>query len=320
MRIRKCGAKYRFDFKLLRRWVELAQKCGMKYFEMSHLFTQWGAKFTPKIEVMVAGRLEKLFGWHQAAASLEYKDFLDQFLPALKCFLKRLKIADVTYFHVSDEPWDACLESYQAAMELVKNHLRNFKIIDAASHAEFFTRGIVALPVVGEAEMDKFMDLPIKERWTYYCGGHELPCSNRLHTMPLAANRIIGVLLYVYKVDGFLHWGYNFWNSGLSRRFCQVLGSEVDWDYNSGDGYLVYPGSEGPLSSQRYEVFYQGLQDLRALETLETALGREEVLTMINQLAGMQIKMDKFPLNNEFPEQLRREINRRLAGCDTKKA
>ena len=132
--------------------------------------------------------------------------------------------------------------------------------------------------------------------------------------------RIIGVLLYVYKVDGFLHWGYNFWNSGLSRRFCQVLGSEVDWDYNSGDGYLVYPGSEGPLSSQRYEVFYQELQDLRALETLETALGREEVLTMINQLAGMQIKMDKFPLNNEFPEQLRREINRRLAGCDTKKA
>ena len=122
MRIRKCGAKYRFDFKLLRRWVELAQKCGMKYFEMSHLFTQWGAKFTPKIEVMVAGRLEKLFGWHQAAASLEYKVFLDQFLPALKCSLKRLKIADVTYFHVSDEPWDACLESYQAAMELVKNH------------------------------------------------------------------------------------------------------------------------------------------------------------------------------------------------------
>ena len=58
VRIRKCGAKYRFDFKLLRRWVELAQKCGMKYFEMSHLFTQWGAKFTPKIEVMVAGRLE----------------------------------------------------------------------------------------------------------------------------------------------------------------------------------------------------------------------------------------------------------------------
>ncbi|MEG1979266.1 MAG: DUF4091 domain-containing protein, partial [Victivallaceae bacterium] len=319
VKIRKNGAKYSFDFKLLRRWVELAQKCGMKYFEMSHLFTQWGAKFTPKIEVQVNGRVEKLFGWHQAATSPEYKDFLDQFLPALKRFLGRSKIAEVTYFHVSDEPWDACLESYQAATELVKNHLRNFKIIDAASHAEFFTRGIVELPVVGESEMDKFADLPIKERWTYYCGGHELPCSKRLHTMPLAANRIIGVLLYIYQVEGFLHWGYNFWNSGLSRRFCQVLSSEVDWDYNSGDGYLVYPGADGPLDSQRYEVFYQGLQDLRALNALEAAVGREAVVALINRVAGMSVKMDKFPLDNHFPEDLRREINQLLAESSTKK-
>ena len=41
--------EYSFDFSLLDRWVDLARRCGIHKFEMSHLFTQWGAKFTPKI-------------------------------------------------------------------------------------------------------------------------------------------------------------------------------------------------------------------------------------------------------------------------------
>ena len=33
----------------LEKFVELARGCGIKYFEMAHLFSQWGAKCAPKI-------------------------------------------------------------------------------------------------------------------------------------------------------------------------------------------------------------------------------------------------------------------------------
>ena len=36
--------EYRFDFSELKRWIDLCKKCGIEYYEMSHLFSQWGAR------------------------------------------------------------------------------------------------------------------------------------------------------------------------------------------------------------------------------------------------------------------------------------
>ena len=45
--------EYSFSFDKLRRWVKMARRCGIVWFEMSHLFSQWGAKYAPKIEGML---------------------------------------------------------------------------------------------------------------------------------------------------------------------------------------------------------------------------------------------------------------------------
>jgi hypothetical protein len=49
--VSKNGDKYTFDFTLLDKWVALCRKYGIEYFEMSHLFTQWGVGYCPKIIV-----------------------------------------------------------------------------------------------------------------------------------------------------------------------------------------------------------------------------------------------------------------------------
>lgn len=36
--------------------------------------------------------------------------------------------------------------------------------------------------------------------------------------MPSARNRILGCQLWRNKAKGFLHWGFNFYNDGLSHR------------------------------------------------------------------------------------------------------
>lgn len=311
--IKKKGTTYSFCFKRLKRWIQLARKNGIRYFEISHLFTQWGAKCCPKIVANVDGKEEKIFGWHTSATSQEYRDFLAAFLSRLTAFLRREKIADDCYFHISDEPNESCLENYREASAILKPLLKGFKVIDAASHPEFFTEGLVELPVPVESELDKFMDLNLPERWTYYCGGPELPYSNRMHTMPAAANRIMGVLLYLYQQNGFLHWGYNFWNTLVSRRVADPLSLEPDYGYNNGDACLVYPGVDGPLSSVREEVFFEGLQDLRALELLESLQGRERVVSLIREIAGYDLSMNKFPTDAEFLLKLRETVNSGIA-------
>lgn len=62
LEIEKNGNEYNFNFDKLDRWIDLALNHGIKYFEMAHLFTQWGALACPKIIVKVDGQEEKLFG------------------------------------------------------------------------------------------------------------------------------------------------------------------------------------------------------------------------------------------------------------------
>ncbi len=314
VKVKVTNGQYSFDFSLLKRWIRLALKCGVKYFEMSHLFTQGGAKSAPKVTAEVDGKKEqRIFGWETAATSAEYTAFLDAMLPELVSFLKKQGIAENCYFHISDEPNGEQVEQYKAVSRIVCKHLDGFRVLDAASHTQYFTDGLIKLPVPCEFALNDFLPLDIPERWTYYCGGPDLPYSNRLHCMPASANRIMGTLLYIYDVDGFLHWGYNFWNSGRSRRACDPLSVEPDHDYHSGDQCLVYPGPEGPLDTMRSEVFYAGLQDLRALRLLESLAGRDVVLELIRKTAGQEVKIDNFPLVPSFLHDLRNAVNAGIA-------
>ena len=120
---------YSFDFEKLERWVALCQNKGVTYFEFSHLFTQWGAKHTPKIMADVNGQEQQIFGWATDASGETYRHFLGQFLPELDQLLKRIGIASCSYFHISDEPILEHFESYKKASDIVKTYLSDYPII-----------------------------------------------------------------------------------------------------------------------------------------------------------------------------------------------
>ena len=52
-----------FGFEKLRRWVAMCDKVGVQYFEISHLFTQWGAHHAPKIMANTDVGYQQIFGW-----------------------------------------------------------------------------------------------------------------------------------------------------------------------------------------------------------------------------------------------------------------
>lgn len=72
---------------------------------------------------LVDGKEERIFGWHTPAVG-EYTRFLQAFLPRLVEKLKEWGIAEVTYFHISDEPREEHLETFKAAKESLGNIVR----------------------------------------------------------------------------------------------------------------------------------------------------------------------------------------------------
>jgi len=292
----------------------MGKSLGFREFGMSHLFTQWGACFTPKIVCSLPDGSEvKQFGWHVASDDPAYGEFLAALMPQLFAVLRECGVEERCFFSISDEPSETHLESYGKAVKLVTPLLEGHPTVEALSDFSFFERGLVKHPVPANNHIEPFVG-KVEKLWSYYCCGQQELVPNRLIAMPSARNRIMGTLCYVYDLAGFLHWGFNFYYSQYSRRLIDPFAcTDSDGVFPGGDPFLVYPGENGePLDSIRHEVFADGLQDLRALELLEVKLGREGVLEFLKEGRDESFRMTDYPRDPEFLLELRPRIYRRL--------
>ncbi len=312
---RKNGG-FSFDFSLLEKFIDLASMCGITHFEMSHLFTQWGAEATPKIVVNTKNGPEKMFGWHVPSDSLRYREFLSALLPELCGFLKRKGLSGKVYFHLSDEPSKANLEIYRFASELVHRYLpaEDFPIMDALSDVEFCRRNLLEIPVPAIHHFPDFEKEKSRERWFYYAGD-VAGYTGRSFGLPSFRNRIIGVLFYLARIDGFLHWGHNFWFSqySLDHYLDPWRDTTAGRAFCGGGSFNVYPGKDGhPVDALHYEIFTLALQDHRLLLTLENRIGREAVIRLIHDGLDYTLSLNRYPESAAWLEHLHDTILKKL--------
>lgn len=312
--VEKNGENYKFGFDNLKRWVDMGRKNGVKFFELSHLFTQWGAEHAPKIVARENGTLKKIFGWETDAAGESYTNFLRQFFPTLIRFMKENDLENSVYFHVSDEPRPHHLEYYEKANDLVREYLSAYPIIDALSDFEFYQKGIVKKPIPSSNHIEPFLEADMTDLWTYYCVSQYKETSNRFFVFPSARNRILGMQLYKFDITGFLHWGYNFWHSqfSLQQNLNPFEVTDAAQGFPAGDPFAVYPGEDGPIISLRLEVFYEALQDLRALKLLESFIGKEEVVALLEKDLDQPITFKEYPWDETWLLKKREEINQKI--------
>lgn len=315
MKVNKTGNEYKFDFSQVKRWIKLCKEIGFKYFEMPHLFTQWGAEATPKIVAEENGAEKRIFGWDVAADSYEYDNFLSQMLPCLQGFLKEEGIFDNTYFHISDEPKKENLESYSKAKNIADKYLKGCKLIEAISDTELYELGYAQIPVPPLYIIKDWVDLDLNERWCYYCCGDVEDVSNRFVAMPSARNRSIGVQMYKYKTHGFLHWGYNFYYSQYSRMpINPFVETDAHGAFPSGDAFSVYPGKDGPLPTISLFVFNDALQDMRAFNLLESYIGYDAVIKLIEDTLGEEVSFYHC-YSADALLKLRETVNKKIIEC-----
>lgn len=308
------GEKYEFDFSKFDRWIELCKKCGMEYFEISHLFTQWGAGYAPKIMADVNGKSQRIFGWDTPASSPQYRCFLTQYLPKLTQRLKALGIDKRTFFHISDEPSIEHLENYKAVKDFVAPYLKGFSIIDALSDFEFYQQGVLDKPIPSNDHIEPFLKAGVRGLWTYYCVGQYKDVSNLFIAMPSARTRILGVQLYKFKIEGFLQWGYNFYYSQYSGKLIEpYFTTDADGFVPAGDPFQVYPGRNGrPEESIRLMICSQAMYDIRAFEMLESLTSYEYVMQLIEQDLSSPITFSEYPKEEEYILNLRKRVNEEI--------
>ena len=314
------NGEYTFGFDKLVRWCEICRKHNVPNLEISHLFSQWGAIYSPKVVASTPDGEKNIFGWHVQACEPEYKRFLSALLPQLCDVLKNNGYDNKhVYFHISDEPFAAMGhdQTYLAAKEMLKGLIDDYIIIDALSDYSLYENGICEHPVPTSDHFYEFYEKGFDDPWVYYCVAQANKVPNRFMSMPSARSRIMGVLMYRYNINGFLHWGYNYYNDMYSTQkqnpFFQTSSNHC---FPSGDAYLVYPGDHNmPWSSIRAEVIRESFDDIRLLQLLESLIGREAVLSMIQAHMG-SISFFEYPTDASvllsFHEAVCAEIEKHL--------
>ena len=302
---------YKFDFSLLDRWIDMLDRCDVPYIEISHLFTQWGAKHAPKIIAKVGGEEKKLFGWHTDAHSTEYVTFLRSFIPELLSHLKARGDDKRCFFHVSDEPHKGDEENYKASKSSVADLLDGYTIMDALSRIDFYEKGIIDHPIPSNSKITPFLEAKVPGLWTYYCVSQPIEVSNRYHSMPNWRNRSIGMQMYKYNIAGFLHWGYNFYNNQYSGDPVNPFYEQsCDYAFPGGDPFSVYPAMDGTaLESPRLVVFYEALQDIKAMKLAESFTSHEAVVAAMESALGKEMTFATCAKSSESMLRIREAVN-----------
>ena len=180
--------------------------------------------------------------------------------------------------------------------------------MDALSEYAFKGTGM-DIPVVALDAVTPFIENQDKIM-VYYCTAQDKRyVPNHFFSTPSERNRVLGVWMYKTSALGVLHWGFNFYNSFLSKKkidpYWQTDSGGV---YQAGDAFVVYPGRNGETeSSLRLEVFYEGIQDYCALKRLEEIVGRDFVVDLLNKRG--YVDYFEYPHSGKALLDLRDEIN-----------
>jgi hypothetical protein len=292
----------------------MAHRCNVEYFELSHFYTQWGARRAPKIMATVDGEYKRIFGWDTKANSRKYKEFLLAFSAELKKYLEDRNLKDKVLIHVSDEPNLSMIRTYGKASKYIHELFKGYKIVDALSDYRFYKLKIVSNPIPANDHIDKFLG-NVENLWVYYCSAqrnHNV--ANRFFCNDSIRTRVIGYQMFKYDIKGFLHWGYNFYYTQLSKGVIDPFeDSDAGGKFPSGDSYVVYPADDGTAyHSIRLKVFYDALQDMAALKTLSKLAGKEKCMNIIEENGKYDLTFRNYPHDDSWLLSTRESVNKAI--------
>lgn len=301
------AGNFTFDLTKLEEFLAFVRARGIKYFEMPPFFTQWGAEHAPKILVRGKnGRLRRRFGWDTDSLSDDYRRFVTSLIPVLVAKFRELGIEENVFFHVSDEPKVEQLERWTACKEMILPHLGRCNTLDACDSLEFVGKSEREYSVCIEGNVQKFIEAGVRPLCTYFCcspAGNYMP--NRFLAMPLSRLVVLGALLYRFRISLFLQWGFNFYNSFLSRTVINPYGNtDCNLEYPAGDAFIVYPNyaKRSACKSLRLVATREMFRLSRILYLIEEKHGREAAIALLDEFGIMDFS--NYPHTVDFIEPL----------------
>ncbi len=213
--------------------------------------------------------------------SAEYEAELRRFIGDYAAHLKERGWFDRIYLKLQDEPQPDRWPAVRAQGELIHEIDPDIRTLVTAPIREELYGGVdiwCPLTAAYDHELAEQRRALGEKVWWYICCGPQHPFPNYFIDYPATDHRILFWMNWKYHVNGFLHWGLNWWGDVNVGGQDGQHWPEVPWDTAAfanfnGDGYLLYPGRAGQLlSSVRLENIRDSIEDYEYLWLLNETL------------------------------------------------
>ena len=258
-----------FDFRQFDRWINLFFAAGVTMIEGKAMGRRVGKWTSPEMKFDRIAVSDPL-----ARKPLPNEVVLRAFLRAVERHLASRGLLDRFVIHVADEPTRYNYRSWRNLSRFIHSAAPRLRRIEANQTPELDNEIEISVPQLdslGQA-MNRYKEKQQKfgnELWFYTCMYPTGSFANRFIDYPLIKTRLLPWIAARYGLTGYLHWGYNYWSK---RPFEDVERSGLP----PGDSFIVYPGQDGPLSSLRWEMLREGIEDYECLRLLSEQHGARE--------------------------------------------
>ena len=208
----------------------------------------------------------------------EAKKDVEAIVTLIKDFTSKYDLTHSWFQHISDEPTAVQARCYKEVVQQVRSIFPHMQIMEATSDRDTLAGAVdVWCPTIDDfqknEEFFRSRERHNEKVLVYTClvpGGKWL---NRLLDQERLRQVYFGWGAAHYNTSGYLHWGLNQYlvNDPFNQSVVHHP-SPVATPNNflpAGDTHIIYPGSDGPLSSTRFEAHRIGIEDFELLRMLE---------------------------------------------------
>ncbi len=252
-RIRESGDAtkgYAYDTANLERYAEVAFEAGIRQIHLHSVGRRTADILDPAARVEPEeSNLRRLAAWEKV---IQRRGWQRRFVTS-----------------IVDEPFIYYEDSYRAVVDRVHAVAPSVRCLEAVE-AEYLGKLDVYVPKLSHLSLwyPRFDQVRREgaELWFYVCCHPLGRYPNRFLDQSLLQARVLFWIHYLYDLDGYLHWGLNYYagdpytQEGISK------------DLPLGDRAIVYPGKDGLLGSLRFSAQRDGIQDFEYLRVLEERL------------------------------------------------
>lgn len=283
--------------------IKMCDECGINYIS--------GGSITARKDGQWDATQVEINGFKDFILNGNGESVLYNMASELNEYIINNKLEDRWIQSVMDEPIRPSSEVYKLSCSIIKKAMPNIPILEATIASEGITGTVdIWCPTVDEYEKQKeFFDkrCEVGDRlFVYTCLKPAGNYCNRLLDMERLRQVWIGWAPIKYpKIEGFLHWGGNWYRGGnpyeQSIPFNKTdIPRACDYDINQamllpvGDNAIVYPYGKEPLSTIRLEAHRIGFEDLTLLQQLPKSKAQNIVNKVFRGYSDFEKSVKKY--------------------------